>query len=128
VLQAGEEARQWKRNGDTIIIKHWQISSSALSVLEAHRIGVRVCYARRGDPMLYLHQTKINGGSKWIFRDEAKIRFGISSPVNGYRKLHPRQAGIPACPTNLVATKRVLPRAEVWQIRPRKYPNRLFLR
>lgn len=117
VYAAGDRARAWKRNGDTVIIKHWQISSCALAVLEAKRLGVKVCYAKKGDPILWLHQTKVNAGKRWIFRDEAKIRFGISSPVNGYKKLHARQVGIPACPDGLKATRKVLPRAEVWRLR-----------
>jgi hypothetical protein len=124
VYEAGDRARAWKRNGDTVIIKHWQISSCALAVLEAKRIGVKVCYAKKGDPILWLHQTRYSHNGRWMYRDEAKIRFGISSPVNGYKKLHARQVGIPACSDKLVATRKVLPKAEVWYPRSKSYGKR----
>jgi hypothetical protein len=122
VYEAGDRARAWKRNGDTVIIKSWQISSCALAVLEAKRLGVKVCYAKRGDPILWLHQTKFQTKDKkgrivWGFRDETLIRFGISSPVNGYKKLHARQVGIPACKDGLVATRKIRPRPEIWRLR-----------
>lgn len=118
----GDMARRWKRNGDYLIIRDMQVSSAALAILEAKRLGVRMCYGKSGfnaRPMLYLHQTKIGDPrtGRWKFYDEPGKRYGLKSPINGYRKVHPKDIGIPACPKGLKPDVKITPIPYIYRLR-----------
>jgi hypothetical protein len=120
----GDEARRWKENGDFVVIRDWQVSAAALAILEARRLGVKICYGptrANADPMLYLHQTRMRAGSRWVYHDEAGERFGLASPIHGYRKVHPREVGIRACPSNIEADTKVSPAPNFWSLSPKTY-------
>ena len=74
--------------------------------------------------MLYLHQTKINAGTKWTYHDEAGERYGIASPRHGYRKVHPREIGISACPKKIKVDRSIVPAPNVWSLRSKRYQRK----
>jgi hypothetical protein len=112
-------AKLWKQRGDFIIIRDMQVSADALAILEAKRLGVKMCYGKKGfnaNPVLKLHQTQIANGSRWKYRDDA-ARYGYPSPVNGYRTVTMKQLGISACPKGIRADRKVTPGPQIWRLR-----------
>jgi hypothetical protein len=112
-------AKLWKQRGDYLIIRDMQVSADALAILEARRLGVKMCYGPKGfnaNPVLKLHQTKLIIGNKFRFRDDA-ARYGYPSPKEGYRTVTMKQLGIPACPKGIKADRKVKPRPQVWRLR-----------
>ena len=92
-------AAGWKRNNALLVIVDAQVSAAGLAILEARRLGVRMCYKKElfADPSLYLHQVKRGTPSgKWKFTDETK-KYGFPSPINGYRKVTMKELGIKPC-------------------------------
>ena len=123
----GDMARRWKRNGDFIIIRDMQVSSAALAILEARRLGVRMCYGKSGfnaRPSLWLHQTRFGDPKtgKWHYRDEAFIRWGIRTPTGEkfgqrFRVMHPKEIGIPACPKGIKGDTKIVPAPYIYRLR-----------
>lgn len=115
----GDIARKWKKNGDYVVIRDIQASSAALAILYAwYDLKVPMCYGKskiNARPMLWLHQTKSHDKKgNWVFFDES-AKWGYPSPTGlnpfyKWKKVHPKELGIPACSPGLKADVKIVPR------------------
>jgi hypothetical protein len=118
VYHYADRARLWKKRGDRIVIRDVQASAAALGILYAKQLGVRVCHGPsrfNARPVLYAHQTRFQHGGRWHYVDQFKD-FGFQSPINGYRKISMKEAGIPPCRT-YKADERLKPKPQIWRLR-----------
>ena len=106
------QARIWHKRGACIVIKDIQYSAAGLAILEMKKLGTPMCYGPKtnfnANPVVKLHQTKINAGTHWVFRDDA-LGYGWSSPINGRRTVTMQELKIPKCPMAYKPTRIIAP-------------------